>query len=338
MRFAVGYQPFASGELFCEMIADYRDDISEVYFSIPGMPSGRSEPERSQDLMEQLAYELAEIRGLGIALDLLLNGNCYGGGAVSTEFARDITRMIDRFSKIALKPDIVTTTSPFVAATVKKAYPEIEIRASVNMRLDSTSAMEYLADTFDSFYLRRDLQRDLPTLERFSMWCRAHGRKLGILANSGCLRNCPYQTFHDNLVAHDAEVRRCENVGDFLPHLCWKRLKGREELVDFLRASWIRPEDIRLYAPYVDVIKLATRRHASPRLVISAYTAGEFDGNVLDLTEPCFSERFAPYIIDNKSLSVEDLPGLCATDCRHCGKCEAVLAGALRSLESRGFV
>ena len=334
MKFAVGYQPLAAGELFCEIVADYRDHIGEVYFSIPGTPSGRPEPGRSQELMEQLAYELSEIRKLGIALDLLFNGNCYGGGAVSAEFARHITRTIERFSRIALMPDIVTTTSPFVAATVKKAFPGIEIRASVNMRLDSTLAMEYLADLFDSFYIRRDLQRDLATLERFGRWCRSCGKKLGLLANSGCLRNCPYQTFHDNLVAHDAEVRECENVREFLPHLCWKRLQKREDLTDFLRASWIRPEDIRLYAPHVDFIKLATRRHASPRMVIAAYTSGDFDGNVLNLTEPCFSERFAPWIIDNKSLSADDLPGMCAADCRHCGRCEAVLAKALRSLEA----
>ena len=334
MKFAVGYQPFVAGELFCEIAADYREHISEVYFSVPGTPSGRPEPERDRELMDQLAYELAEIRKLGIGLDLLLNGNCYGGKAVSTEFAQDITRTIAKFAEIGLKPHVVTTTSPFVAAVVRTDFPDIELRASVNMRLDSTLALEYLADTFDSFYIRRDLQRDLPTLRRFGEWCRIHGKKLGLLANSGCLRNCPYQTFHDNLVAHDAEVRKCENVGDFLPHLCWKRFETRENWSDFLRASWIRPEDLHLYAPYVDVIKLATRRHAAPRPVVAAYTAGEYDGNVLNLTEPCFSSVAAPWILDNQLLAAADLPGLCATNCRHCGRCEAVLARALRRIEA----
>ena len=329
MRFAAGYQPFLAGELFCEMLADYREAVGEVYFSIPGTPSGRPEPERTPELLEQLAFELAEIRKLGIALDLLLNGNCYGGGAVSEKFARDITGALDKLGKAGLLPEIVTTASPFVAHTVRKNFSGIELRASVNMRLDSTLAMEYLADLFDSFYIRRDRQRELAAVRRVSQWCRANGKKLGLLANSGCLRNCPYQTFHDNLVAHDAEVRKNANVPDFLPHLCWKRLQTGANLGDFLRASWIRPEDIALYAPYVDVVKLATRRHASVRMVLAAYTSGSFDGNVLNLTEPCFAGLAAPYMLDNRRLTADDLPGACADDCRHCGKCERVLEKAL---------
>ena len=329
MKFAAGYQPFLAGELFCEMLADYRGAVGEVYFSLPGAPSGRTEPERTPELMEQLFYELAEIRKLGVALDLLLNGNCYGGTAVSEEFARKIAGELDRLGSAGLLPEIVTTTSPFVAHAVKKHCPGVELRASVNMRLDSTLALEYLSDLFDSFYFRRDRQRDLETLRKASEWCRDHGKKLGILANSGCLRNCPYQTFHDNLVAHDAEVRKSANAPDFLPHLCWKRLQKRENLGDFLRASWIRPEDVPLYAPYVDFVKLATRRHASVRMVLAAYASGHFDGNVFNLTEPCFAGLAAPYVLDNGKLAFDDLPKTCADDCRRCGKCERVLEKAL---------
>ncbi|MBO4511346.1 MAG: hypothetical protein J5746_01145, partial [Victivallales bacterium] len=159
--FAVGYQPFSFGQLFCEMLSDYREQLSEVYFSIPGTPSGRTEPERTSALMEQLGYELTEIRKLGLRLDLLLNGNCYGGRAVSASFQHEIVVMLKHFEEAGLLPDIVTTTSPFVASVIKKAYPDMELRASVNMRIDSTLAMEYLSDLFDSFYIRRDLQRDL---------------------------------------------------------------------------------------------------------------------------------------------------------------------------------
>lgn len=66
-----------------------------------------------------------------------------------------------------------------------------------------------------------------------------------LLANSGCLRNCPYQTFHDNLVAHDAELREMRNCRDFIPHLCWERYSRGGNLEDFLRSSWIRPEDVK---------------------------------------------------------------------------------------------
>lgn len=332
MKFAAGYQCITLGELFSDIIRDYREYMGEVYFSYPGIASGRPEGGYLPDKIEQTEYELAEIHKMGISLDLLINGNCYGKYAVSERFEREIITAIDRLEKNGLFPEIVTTTTAFAAATVKKYFPEIEVRASVNMRIDSTTAMEYLADKFDSFYLRRDLQRDIENVKRFSSWCRENGKKLCLLANSGCLRNCPYQTFHDNLVSHDEEIREIRNVRDFNPHLCWERHKDKEHPEDFLRASWLRPEDIQRYAPLVDVIKLATRNTSSVRMVLAAYTAGVFNGNMFDLTEPCFASVYAPQILDNRLLDGVELPGACGTSCTRCGRCQEILAKALRRI------
>ena len=329
MKFAAGYQCIAVGELFSDLISDYADSIGEVYFSYPGFASGRPESDCLPDKIEQTEYELEVIRKKGIALDLLINGNCYGRYAVSEKFERQILNTIDHLDKNGLRPEIVTTTTPFAAAAIKKFFPDIEVRASVNMRIDCTTAMEYLSDKFDSFYIRRDLQRDLETVKMFSAWCKDNGKKLCLLANSGCLRNCPYQTFHDNLVSHDDEIREIRNVRDFLPHLCWERYGKKENAADFLRSSWLRPEDIQSYAPYVDIIKLATRNTSSVRMILGAYTNGRFDGNMFDLTEPCFSSLFAPAILDNRLLDNQSLPGLCGSNCTHCGRCEEILREAL---------
>ena len=45
------------------------------------------------------------------------------------------------------------------------------------MRIDSTTALDYLLEKFDSFYLRRDLQRDLETVKRFAKWSEKHSKK-----------------------------------------------------------------------------------------------------------------------------------------------------------------
>ena len=50
---------------------------------------------------------------------------------------------------------------------------------------------------------------------------------------------------------------------------------------DFLRAIWIRPEDLPLYEPYVGVVKLATRRHPNPAKIVAAYATCSYDGGVL---------------------------------------------------------
>lgn len=335
MKFAAGFQYRSQGELFSEMIADYRLHLSEIYFSYPGFASGRPEGCTSlPDAVEQIEYELHSIRQMGIKLDLLLNGNCYGPWAVSGRFHDEIAGLLERLDSVSLLPEVVTTTSPFAAHVIREMLPAIEIRASVNMRLDSLTALDYLLEKFDSFYLRRDLQRDLEQVKLFADWSRKNGKKMCLLANSGCLRNCPYQTFHDNLVAHDKELREIRNCKEFMPHLCWERYAKGENMADFLRASWIRPEDVKRYEPYCTLMKLATRQHSNPRMILGAYCGGAFDGNLLDLTEPCYAEAFAPEILDNRALDGVELPGSCANNCTGCGKCREILQRAVKRIGS----
>jgi hypothetical protein len=331
MKFAIGYQQPENGEAFSGIVADYLPHVAEVYFPWPGLATGRAALGRQRGAVDwsaqgELEKELHAIRKLGVKLDLLFNANCHGTYAVSDKLMNEVCSVVDYLGTVGLLPEIVTTASPFVATLVKRHFPAVETRASVNMRIDSTLAMGYLADSFDSFHIRRDLQRDLACVERFHAWCRSNGKTLCMLANSGCLRNCPSQIFHDNLVAHDAEIDEVKNAAGYMPHLCWKLYGKRENLVEFLRGSWIRPEDLHRYDAFFPVVKLATRQHSHPRMVIGAYSEGRHRGNLLDLMEPCFSPIFAPYAIDNTRFPPNwpEIAGACATDCRHCGQCEAV--------------
>ena len=137
------------------------------------------------------------------------------------------------------------------------------------------------------------------------------------------------KNFHDNLVAHNIEIKNIVNVKDFLPHLCWDCYKDKNNIKDFLRSSWIRPEDVALYEPYIDCMKLATRNTIAIRMIIAAYCHQSFDGNLLDLTEPCFLSKFASYILDNKILDNIILPKDCANDCNNCGRCDEIISKAL---------
>ena len=61
----------------------------------------------------------------------------------------------------------------------------------------------------------------------------------------------------------------------------------------------IRPEDVRHYEGIVPMMKLATRTHSNPRLVLEAYTSGKFSGNLFDLTEPGHGIFYRGEILDN---------------------------------------
>ena len=229
----------------------------------------------------------------------------------------------------------VKKCSPAIAHTVKKNFPDIEVRASVNMRIGTIKGMEYLIDLFDSFHMQRDYNRDLEHIKYLRSWADKKNKKLIMLANSGCFRFCSGQVFHDNLVAHEAETCEMKNMDDFNPYVCWRALKKRDNWHMLLENTWVRPEDLHNYEGLFDVVKLATRMHALPGLVIGAYVRGYHYGNLLDLCEPGFGHALAPYIIENSLFPDDwfDRTSKCSKNCNECGYCRKVLNTILLNTE-----
>ena len=341
IAFAAGYRHFAYGSTFADIVLAH-PSVSEVYFPWIGEPSGRPklgyDEENDSDILAiALHRDLTRIRKHGKKLDLLLNANCYGAEAMGRDLESHIIEIVETLAETGLKPDVVTAASPFVARTVKRTFPEIEVRASVNMRLATLQAMQYLAPWFDSYYICRDVQRNLATVERFSKWCHENGKKLCMLANSGCLRNCPWQTYHDNLIAHSEAAERIAPAAGFNPHLCWTMYKDSAKFPEVLKSTWIRPEDLYRYEGLVDTVKLATRQHANPDMVISAYERGSFGGNLLDLFEPGFSPAFFPKYLENSAFPEDwfERISACARECIGCGYCEEVFSRVCRTVGCR---
>ncbi len=332
-KFMVGYQPYAPDLM--EVISLYANRISEVYFSWPGTPNGRGNLTERQGMVDWdgvrvLEHDLLNIKKAGIKLDLLLNGNCYGGGALSKALANRIHSILSYLAQKGCAADVVTTTSPAVAHMVKTISPNTEVRASVNMRIGTVEGMEYTAHLFDSYYVQRDYNRDLLRIAMLKEWADQNGKRLFMLANSGCMRFCSGQTFHDNLVAHTSEIEASDNI-NFQPHMCWHYLKDRAHWPAVLQSTWIRPEDIRHYLPYCDAFKLATRMHERPAMVVEAYVRGQFFGNLMDLFEPGFGPALAPYVVDSSKMPKDWFlkTTQCDKNCHTCGYCKAALDQAL---------
>ena len=317
---------------FQEACARHLGRIKEVFFAWPGVLSCRPAPDFTPELRARIIDDLHWARANGIELDTLFNCNCYGDGAISRELADFVGRNLREMDAEGLMPDTVTTTSPFIATVLRKDFPRVKIRWSVNQRVHGSIGFECVDELFDSFYVSREHHRDLLWLQGISRWAKAHGKTVGMQANSGCLRQCPFQTFHDNLHGHNriAQSKVGEKFG-FSVFRC-KTNYERGNYEDFLRATWIRPEDMALYEPYVDVIKIATRRHPDPVKVLEAYATCSYHGNLADLMDPA---HVFPKSFDNARLGASELwPAVrdCrdANDCRHCGRCTALLEEVFR--------
>ncbi|MDD3928040.1 MAG: hypothetical protein PHT33_15460 [bacterium] len=337
MKFAVGYQATCSeAESFVDIVGDYREGIAEVYFPWGDMPSGRAALSDQRGYtdwqwQQRLEQDLTTIKSMGIKLDLLFNANCYGGRAVSTYLENRVASVIEHLGKVVEGVDTVTTTSLAVARTVKRYFPDIEVRASVNMRMGSIRAMDLVSGLFDGYYVQRDYNRDMSYLKEIRTWADKAGKRLYMLANSGCLSFCPGQIFHDNMVAHEQEIDETVNIAGWTPHVCWNLLRHRENWHKLLQNTWVRPEDLHIYEDLFPVVKLATRMHAHPRMVIQAYVERCYRGNLLDLFEPGFSPTLAPYVIDNERFPEDwyEKTSRCSHRCEGCNYCREVFKDVL---------
>ena len=336
MRYAVGYQLAGPDEPpFSALVREFRDHIEEVYFPWLDLPSGRG-PIASRDgfvdwdAQARLEHDLVDIAGQGVKLNLLLNASCYGAQASSRQFLNTILSLVAHLSD-TVGLSAVTTMSPVIAQAVKREFRGVDLRASVNMRLGTVKALMYVADHFDSYCVQREFNRDLERLAELREWADANGKRLVVLANSGCLNFCSVQTFHDNLVSHESEVSGMLNVRGEAPAHCWAWYRDPAHWVSFLQNSWIRPEDLHHYAGLVSTVKLATRMHARPRLVIDAYARGRFRGSLPDLLEPGHGSLFAPYCIDNTRFPADWFAqtSRCDKRCHRCDYCASVLAQVL---------
>lgn len=342
MKYMIGYQLQESGALMAEILK-HKDQIHEVYFSWGSMASGRGKTVYHSTLMPHEAqtrhfFDLKHLAENKISLNLLLNANCYGRDSLSRAFLSQTGDLID-YLQGEVHLSSVTTASPVLAHFIRENFDQLEVRASVNMEIGTIPAMEYLAEDFHSFYYKRELNRDLPQLQRMKQWCDQNGKQLFMLANSGCLNFCSARQFHDNLVAHEQEISQMDNGVEF-KSACSRFLGrdgNRKQLLSLMNC--VRPEDMGMFEPYVIAAKLATRVSPRPEAIVRAYMAGSFSGNFLDLTEPSHSAAFYPAILDNSKFPADfqSRVSQCGQSCRHCGYCQQVLEQISVTLHDGGI-
>ena len=331
-KFAVGHYLTEKPDdplSFAELAKRFAPRLREVYFPWPGLSNARAKIYDKPDDEERIVADLKYCREHGMKLDILANATCYAEKGFSEEQRLQIVGIIKHLDELGLYPEIVTTTSPYIAKVFKLKFPDIEVRASVNMRLRNTLALEYIAPLYDSYYICRDVQRDLPTFHKMAAWCKDHDKKLCMLANSGCVRNCPWQVFHETLLSHGFTFTFPEMEYQNMDLVCNSIFSKKKMLSDFLRCTWIRPEDIHVFEPELETIKLSTREAKFPMEIVEAYVNASYDGNLLRLMDPYHGLGFRPNRVDNKSFPADwvtsGIAGKCAENCTHCGKCEQVL-------------
>ncbi len=299
MKFSVGLPSVSQNLVDC--IIQNKDRVYEVYFSFSDFANGRNnqlvrDGYCQSELLNMQLSDLKRLHDNGIALNVLFNANCYGKDAMSRSFFNKIGNTLDYLEgNFGVKS--VTTTSPLIAKFVKQNFEDFTTRASVNMEIGSTQGMDYVSEYFDSYYMKREYNRDFDHIKTLKKWCDNRGKKLFMLANSGCLNNCSCHIFHDNLVAHETEISAMDNAYAF-NGICKEYLSKQENYIALVtNTNFVRPEDIELYEEYFEAAKLATRVSNNPVQIVNSYVKGKYSGNILELLEP--NHNIYPYVLEN---------------------------------------
>lgn len=323
-KLAVGWFDNAPFRPICEK---HVDRIKEVFFAWPGVKASRPMAEWTDERKALLRDDLSWCRANGIELDTIFNANCYGDIAISEELADHVSEKLDEMGEAGLFPGHLTTTSPFIATIVRRRYPSVKIRLSVNMYIEGVQALSYIEELFDSFYVGIDWHRNIAHVEEMHDWALSHGKELCIYANSGCLKDCPFRQFHNNLHGHNRMGQSAAGEKFSFSTFRCRTNYERGNYADFLRGNWLRPEELPEYEKFASVVKLATRRHPDPERIIRAYATYSYDGDLTKITDPFFD---FPVRIDNAALGrsalwpeTRNCPHV--HDCRRCGKCDRLL-------------
>lgn len=162
MKYMVGLKNGDQELLRC--IKENKENIYEVYFSWGDIPNGRTSQVTSEayapwEMQEMQRQALKELSDAGVSLNLLFNANCYGKDSQSRAFFHKVGTVIDYVSEYYGLQSI-TTTSPLIAKFVHQNFENIEVRASVNMEIGTIQGMDYLAEYFDSYYMKREFLKE----------------------------------------------------------------------------------------------------------------------------------------------------------------------------------
>ena len=213
---------------------------------------------------------------------------------------------------------------------------QLEAVPSVNLMIDGFDKAAAILDAISmtafkppgKLALDRSLNRNIESLSRMASRCRDAfpDVELELLANEGCLYQCPFKLTHDS---HISLVHMNMNVDTHAVNRslgCIRYLSENPQAL--FKSPFIRPEDIIRYEPFCDIIKLCGRTLGAPFLkqAITAYMDKTFDGNLLDLMDAM------DWLSDRLFVANDDLPDdffkmvtTCSKQCGACAYCSRLL-------------
>jgi collagenase-like PrtC family protease len=281
---------------------------------------------------EQVENHIGYAHEHGITYNYTLNSPCLANAEFSENGRMELRQLLDWL--VSAEVDSVTVSIPLLLRIIKKEYPEIQVKVSSSVCVDSVIKArrweEMGADciVLDPMVVNRDF-------EMLNAIRKAVGIDLELIINNNCLWHCPFLTYHQSCMGHTSRGDGNSSSYDYC-YLSGCSLRRVTDPAILLMTDWIRPEDLSHYEELgYTQFKIIDRATPMEFMVerVRAYENRSFEGNLLRIMQHFgYRDIFNPeeimkhIYIDNQALdgfiehfkkhhcSIMD----CGRTCRHC--------------------
>lgn len=278
--------------------------IYEVYGKLNIDLIGGGRPTNYLKELDKTSFEehVKIVRDNGINFNYLLNSACLENLNQDNRWVDNILEFLNYLKSVGVNH--LTICNPYLLELVKKYFKEdFVVRISSFACIDSFNKAKYWED-LGADILCLDfckVNRDFKMLKymKDNLNC-----KLELLCTNSCLKDCPMIHTHVNDLAHaskyNSDVKSYEDWG---LNFCQRyQLNNLEE---YIKSPWIRPEDIKYYEEIgIEHFKITERDFSTPALVkrVEAYVNRKYDGNLLDLIQGSGLDQVEDIKIDKRNM------------------------------------
>ncbi|MBD3637579.1 MAG: U32 family peptidase [Crocinitomicaceae bacterium] len=219
----------------------------------------------------------------GIEFNYLLNSSSMNNVEFTTKGQRELRKLLDWLSSIEV--DSITVSNLFFLRAIKKNYPEFKVRISAHRETDNARQVRFWEDNGADCVVISEttIHREFKILRAMR---EAVDIDLSLIVNNWCRQDCAIASNHAVLLSNASRRGKQNFPLDYCSVYC--NAFRLEEPVNYLRANWIRPEDLHYYEEmgYTN-FKIVERNTPTDILTlrVDAYHNRKYDGNLLDIVQ-----------------------------------------------------
>ncbi len=264
-------------------LSQIKADI-QIYGVLPTsmLGSGGSGPDIPQITTKQAEEYIELAHSAGLTFNYLLNAPCLNNMEWQEDTHRELVQHLEWLSNAEV--DSVIVAIPYLLELIKTQFPHLAVEVSSIAHVNSVARAKFFESLgADSINLHSNINRDFKLLKaiRSAVNC-----ELGVLTNTSCLYQCPYEYYHNNTLGHASQSYNPLNgfYMDYCVLHC--ALSSISDTSQFIKSRWIRPEDIHIYQEMgIDFFKIGGRAMPTKWIInaATAYSSLHYPGNLHDI-------------------------------------------------------